>query len=137
MQSPTTFSGEVSNVWSSDAKSDKKPMARVTLKWREFAGSNPDGTPRFRDGQVCLVGWEKKADSLAKLKPGDRIVAEGKCQAGQPYKSKTNDKMYASLECHITNWEPMAVAGITGSTSSSASSGAEPELEDDGDQFAF
>lgn len=114
-------------------------MARVTLKWREYAGANPDGSPRFRDGQVCLVGWEKRAESLAKLKKGDKIAAEGRCQAGKPYKAAASDVWYASLECHITNWEPFLIGGTSSSTSSSAPAKAEapPELEEDDEQFAF
>lgn len=102
-----TFSGEVINVWGSSPDTGKKPLARATLKWREFQGSNPDGSARYRDAQVVLIGWDKKAQSLAKLKPGDRVVAEGRCQVGEPYQSKKNEKWYASLECHINNFELM------------------------------
>ena len=79
MQSPTTFSGEVANVWQNDPSGGQKAMTRVVLKWREYAGNLPDGSPRYVDRQVTLVGWEKKAESLAKLKVGDKIVADGKC----------------------------------------------------------
>jgi hypothetical protein len=139
MQSLTTFSGEVVRVWASDPESSgKKAMARVTLKWREYSGTGPDGVARFRDAQVCLVGWEKRAASLAKLKKGERIVAEGKCQAGEPYQSQSNSKWYANQECHVVNWEPMVVSGLAaGDTSTEAESSEEEGPVGDEDQFAF
>jgi hypothetical protein len=99
-------------------------MTRVTLIWREF------------DLQVTLVGWEKKAESLARLKLGDKIVAVGKCQAGQPHKSKCSDKYDAGLECHSTDSDPMAVASL-GTKSAVSTSSEEPEPSDDGDQLTF
>src|SRR2546428_697356 len=77
-----------------------------------LAGANPDETPRFVDAYVTIVGFDKRAASLGKLKVGDRIIAEGKCKADKPYQSMKTGEWAAGLECVYSNWPPVSVAAL-------------------------
>lgn len=90
-----------------DPADGKKACCTFTLAVNEYAGSNPDGTPKYESIFVSCKAFERTATAISKCVKGDVLEVHGNVKADVYEK---DGKYMPSLNCVVREWERVSMA---------------------------
>jgi len=99
----------VRDVKCNDPADGKKACATFSLVVSEYAGSNPDGTPKYESTFLNCKAFDRTATAIARCVKGDVLEVHGNVKVDMWEKE---GKFTPSLNCVVREWEKVASASV-------------------------